>query len=172
MSNWLQSVLNSGRIQAPDSFSKIDLEIPIQTDLEGRDPTVLPWTPPNFFERLFPPSRDSLSGLGKLFATPAVCYSTNLSANPTYLDFGQTKVYTSVSRSFSVSNNGQCDATLSLSTSFPFSVSGGRLIQAGQTVYINVSFNPTGAGNFHGYVTGSHGISIGLQGKAVDPNKK
>jgi hypothetical protein len=75
-------------------------------------------------------------------------------------------------RSFAVTNNGDRDAQLNLSAAPPFSVSGGRTIKPGATEYFSVSFNPSRAGSFHAYVTGSHGISIALDGTAVDPNKK
>jgi hypothetical protein len=98
--------------------------------------------------------------------------AANLSVNPSYISFGQLNVYGSASRSFSVTNNGDREAQVSFSASSPFNASGVRTIKPRETAYFSVSFNPSRAGHFHGFITGSHGISIALDGAAVNPYKK
>jgi hypothetical protein len=166
----VESVLSS----LPEPLECTPEDLPITVVLEP-DPPTLPFSTPShdqgLFEKLFSPSPRAWSGSTKLFS-PAGPATVNLSANPTSIYFGRVNVFGTVSRSFSVINFGNSSALLSLSASFPFNVGGGRTIKPGSSAYFTVNFNPSQAGTFSGYVSGTYGISVALSGTAVDPYKK
>ena len=122
------------------------------------------------FQKFLDLPMGGLAGIAKIFGS-VFAASANLSASRSSISFGEVQINSSSYDSFSVTNYGKCDANLSVSTSSPFSVSGGGNIEVGATLYINVTFSPYSEGNFYNYVSGNHGISVSLSGEGVDRYK-
>ena len=100
---------------------------------------------------------------------------SKLSTAPSLVDFGEIDTGTSVSKTFTITNNGTAQATITALTKTgdaSFSLGSQEIpltIDAGASKDISVSFSPKSAGTFNGIVTitASEGspISVNLLGK-------
>ena len=159
--------ISSSQPSTPQEMPSLDQELQVELPPDSKLSVILEPAPQDegLLGNIISFARHPLSGLAQLFS-PASPLSVNVSANPSYLSFGQVNVFGSATRSFSVTNSGDQDANLMFTTSVPYSVSSGRTIKPGQSAYFSVIFNPTKPGTFNTYVTGNYGISIALSGSA------
>lgn len=110
-----------------------------------------------------------MSGMARLFGVLPPIFAS-ISASSSSLYFGDVKVNSSTSKSFSISNNSDCPVDVSSSgtpsgfSMFPTSTR----ISANSSASFTVTFNPSFEQSYSGYINFSPGVtSVSVSGRGV-----
>jgi hypothetical protein len=123
----------------------------------------------DFVSRLTGGASNAFLGLGKLFADQLS--NSNISTSRTAIYFGEVSIYSSAMEYFTINNYGDCQVTVSMNYPNGFSMNPTMTtIEPQGSSSIAVTFSPSVAQSYSGYVSGDHGISVYLQGTGKDPN--